>query len=281
MAGRNYPRMTSRSLKALLRTLTKEYARQIAGLRRCGESPAQVEVLAAFLPRIAEVRAALVRTLQDGSDPRPVRDILHRLAGEVLSNLEALPEDHRVARENLLRTLGLLNRADAQMAMCLEETRAGARSIVLPSAIAYQFCHLLFPPERLLVVAGRRQGKSTILEATFDVTGSNSGGHVRADPTRLGRALIAMDLSDTYLAAWVHSHPGTGPEATCPSATDLHQHQDWLQDYSPDLVGVIAVADGWIRFWGPALEHGQVRLQVIGSGIHPEDKDECLYRLVW
>jgi len=282
MAGRSYPGAVSRALKTLLRALSKEYARQVAILRRCGESPAQVEALAAFLPRIAQVRAVLVQTLQDGTDPRPVRDILRRLAGEVLSNLEALPENHRVARESLLRTLSRLNRADAQMARCLEEaSKAGRRFVVLSSAVAYQFCHLLFPPERLLVVAGRRRGKSTVLEAAFDVTGSNSGGHVRADPTRLGRALIAMDLSDTYLAAWVHSHPGAGPEATCPSATDQHQHQDWLRDYSPDLLGVIVVADGWMRFWGPALEHGQVYLQVVGSGIHQEDRDGHLYRLAW
>ncbi|MGB9724192.1 MAG: Mov34/MPN/PAD-1 family protein [Chloroflexia bacterium] len=258
--------------------LNRAYAQGVAGLRQCGESPTQVEALAAFLPQIAEVRVSLVRALQDSPDPRLVRDHLHRLANEILIGLQGLSWEHHIVRENLVQMLGQVNQADLQIARCLEEVeRAG--NVIVSSAILYQAFHTLFPPERLLVIAGRRQGKTIVLDAAFDVTGNHSGGHVRADPTLLAKALIAMDLSGTHLAAWMHSHPGNGPEAAQPSTVDRHQHQDWLRDYSPDLIGAIAVADGWVRFWGQALENGQIHLRVVGSGLLQEDKDGFLYRL--
>lgn len=279
MARENRPRAFHRILKRLFRMLDRAYTQGIVSLRRCEEFPAQVEVLATFLPRIAEFRATLARSLQDSPDFRSVRDHLHRLADEIFSRLQTLSWEHHRARESLIRMLSLVNQADAQVARCLDEEKAEKREVIISSTILYQAFHTLFPPERLLVIAGRRQGKTVVLNAAFDVTGSNSSGHVRADPTYLARALIAMDLSGTHLAAWMHSHPGSGPEATQPSVIDRGQHQDWLRDYSPDLLGAIVVADGWIRFWGAALESGQVYLQIRGSGVLQEDKNGFLYRL--
>ncbi len=281
MAEKNRPKAASRTLKRLLRMLNRAYVQGVADLRQCGESPTQVGVLAAFLPRIAEVRITLAQTFQDSPDFRPVRDNLHRLADEIFAGLQTLSWEHHLVRESLVRMLRLVNQADLQIARCLKKAEeAGRRNVIISSTILYQAFHTLFPPERLLVIAGRRQEKTIVLDAAFDVTGNNSGGHVRANPTHLARALIAMDRSGTHLAAWMHSHPGSGPAATQPSAIDRNQHQDWLQDYSPDLLGSIAVADGWIRFWGPALENGRVRLRIVGSGILQEDRDGLLYRLV-
>ena len=77
------------------------------------------------------------------------------------------------------------------------------------------------------------RGDVTQLGAAFPVTGEARSGHVRADPENLAKALISMEVSGTHLAAWVHSHPGTGPAATQPSGIDLNQQDDWLRDFSP------------------------------------------------
>ena len=144
----------------------------------------------------------------------------------------------------------------------------------------YQAHHALFPAERMLVVAGRRQAAATALGAAFEVTGATSGAHVRADPQRLARALIVMDHSGTYLAAWLHSHPGRGATATMPSSIDWDQQRSLLRDYTPDLLGGVFVEDGWVRFWGTSLEEGKTRIVVTGPGVQQEDEHGHLYRLV-
>jgi hypothetical protein len=131
----------------------------------------------------------------------------------------------------------------------------------------------------MAVVAGRRSGAVTTLGAGFDVTGEFSLASVRADPTRLARALISMDLSGTFLAVWVHSHPGKGPGCTNPSMIDLDQQRDWARDYSDDLLNAIFVEDGWFRFWGPAVESGRIQIRLEGPGVIKEESDEHLYRL--
>jgi proteasome lid subunit RPN8/RPN11 len=200
---------------------------------------------------------------------------------DVVEHLRSQPWDRHAAREGLRRTLNLLNIADAEITSVIKEIPATTvRRIVVPGDLLYQAHHTLFPPERMLVAAGRRTGGTPTLGAVFEVTGANSAGHVKADPTRLARALIAMDLSGTYLAAWLHSHPGSGPGATRPSSIDLNQHQDWIRDYSPALLSAVVVVDGWIRFWGTALEADQIEVGVVGPGVITEDKDGYLYRLV-
>lgn len=278
----NAQRATHWALKRLARRLAREYQREVTSLQYLPEAPAQVEALMAAAVKLTEVRAAVRSVLAKGEDvdSQTVHDLLRRLADEVTEELTAQPWDHHHAREGLTRTLNLLIIADAEITSIIRKTLATiARHIVIPSDLLYQAHHALFPAEQMLVAAGRRTGETTTLGAVFEVTGVNSGGHVRANPTRLGRALIAMDLSDTYLAAWLHSHPGSGPEATRPSSIDLNQHQDWIRDYSPGLLSAVVVADGWIRFWGTALETGQIEIEVVGSGVIREDGDGCLYRL--
>src|SRR5262249_29220861 len=122
------------------------------------------------------------------------------------------------------------------------------RRVVVTEDLLQECYNSLFPAERMLVISGRRMGDTTRLADMFDVTGDQSEGHVRADPDRLGRALIEMDQSDAFLAAWLHSHPGFGPAATHPSPIDLRQEQDWLAHY-PSLLNMIVVEDRWVRFW--------------------------------
>ncbi len=156
---------------------------------------------------------------------------------------------------------------------------AEAPRVLISSTLLYQLHHSLFPAERMLVGAGRRIGRDIEIDGIFDVTGSASGGHVKADPDRLGRALIVMSETERYFAVWIQSHPGKGKDMTYPSSTDLNQEAEWLKDFSPDLVNAIVVEDRFIRFWGKALDEVRVKVQIAGTGIRRVSENEHLYRL--
>ena len=152
--------------------------------------------------------------------------------------------------------------------------------LTLHSSLLYQLYHSLFPAERMMVAAGRQEGDEIIISALFDVTGTASATGVHADPDRLGRALISMSETDTYLVAWLHSHPGSSSDATYPSPIDLRQERNWLRDYSPLLVSAIMVRDGFVRFWGKALENGKVAVRIEGPGIRACSNTENVYQLL-
>lgn len=152
--------------------------------------------------------------------------------------------------------------------------------LTLHSSLLYQLYHSLFPAERMMVAAGRQEDGGIFITALFDVTGTASATGVHADPDRLGRALISMSETDTYLVAWLHSHPGSGGDATHPSPIDLRQETDWLRDYSPLLVSAIMVRDGFVRFWGKALENGKVFVRIEGPGIRAYSNTENVYQLL-
>lgn len=150
--------------------------------------------------------------------------------------------------------------------------------IVLPAAMLFELRQSLFPAERMIVGAARKTGGDISIEALFDVTGQASASGVRADPDLLGQALIAMAQTESYFGLWVHSHPGTGAGATHPSGIDLNQHADWLKDYSADLVSAIIVRDRYIRFWGTAVESGEVAIRIEGAGVECVSPDANIYR---
>ncbi len=156
---------------------------------------------------------------------------------------------------------------------------AEAPRVLISSTLLYQLHHSLFPAERMLVGAGRRQGRDIEIDGIFDVTGSASSGHVKADPQRLGRALIIMSETERYFAFWIHSHPGKGEDMTYPSNTDLNQEAEWLKDFSLNLVNAILVEDRFIRFWGKALDEDRVKVQIVGTGTRRVSENEHLYRL--
>ena len=175
------------------------------------------------------------------------------------------------------QALQLLARAERRLAQAAAELTT--RRIVIHSDLLFQAYDALFPPERLLVIAGRRSGDAICLGAPWDVTGPASAGHVKADPSRLGQALISIELSGALLSLWLHSHPGRTALATLPSEIDLRQHQEWLRHYSQFLLGATMVADGWIRFWGPALDRHALRVEVRGRGVVQEGHDGQLFQL--
>ncbi len=146
-------------------------------------------------------------------------------------------------------------------------TGATGRRMIIHSSVLVQLNQSLFPAERMIVAAGVKCGGDISVGGVYDVTGEASQAGVKADANLLGRALIAMETTETYFALWVHSHPGQGKNATRPSSIDLNQEQDWLKDYSPNLVNAIMVRDRFIRFWGKSIETNRVTIKVVGSGV--------------
>jgi proteasome lid subunit RPN8/RPN11 len=259
-------------LERLERALAREYRRQ---LRQAGRPGIALDQAGALLGALAFLLEAQARLRQAQS--REELQVLEALEEQALAEWRSQAREHWAARELLLRLLELLNGAMREALDVQGEPAPARREVVVPSVLLYQAREEIFPPERLLVVAGQREKDGVWLEAAFDVTGASSTGHVRADPTRLARALIAMERTDRFLAAWMHSHPGNSPEATRPSPIDLRQQEDWLRDYSPYLLGATFAGD-WIRFWGRALTEEQVTLRIAGAGVAPEEGDGTLWR---
>lgn len=124
----------------------------------------------------------------------------------------------------------------------------------------------LFPAERMLFVAGRREGDGIRATSIRDVTGdSRSRAHVKASPAALCEALLDWQASGAHVVAWIHSHPGLGALASHPSAIDERQDRDLRGAYG-GVVGMIVTQDGWLRVWGSAVADG-VRVEFWGSGV--------------
>jgi hypothetical protein len=187
----------------------------------------------------------------------------------------------RAPQETTLESIGerLASITDEIAALAHLQRRS---TVSVPSDLMFHAAASLFPPERMAVVAGRRARGLTTLGASFDVTGAGPGthrAHVDADPGKLRRALIAFELAGVELAAWLHSHPGSGPGATSPSATDRSQYADWTRDFSRDLVAMIVVEDGFARLWGDAIESGRVRAEITGAGTRRVEGYRHVYQL--
>lgn len=244
-----------------------------------------VAAIGAIIERISVARADLTELSRIpllGSLPHPleVLDTVREHARQLADTAVLLQPDDREAQDLLAAIQRAYQDALVHLAASApQQDTDEIATIVIGSDLLYQAHSALFPAERMLAIAGRRSGTTVFLGAGFDVTGHSSAGYVRADPDRLARALISMDLSGTFLASWWHSHPGRGALATCPSLIDLNQQDDWLREFWSSLLGAILVEDGWLRLWGAALEEGRIEVQVVGPGVVEEDRHEHLYRL--
>ena len=183
------------------------------------------------------------------------------------------------ARGAILVVLKKLTDTNKELEAVSRAVASTATKVIVPVDLLYQVHQELFPAERMMVTSGRRHGSQVRLGAAFDVTGEHHAAHVCADPQKLAQALVAMERSGAHFACWWHSHPGTSPLATTPSCEDHEQFAGLVQNYSENLLGVIMVADGWIRFWGQAIEAGRIELDFIGTGIHRENRNDPIYRL--
>lgn len=270
-----------RILENLARSLDKEYIRQMNAAAKSTKSPESLASLVKIAQAYNQVVAALDELLQaeDFAEQERSRLKFNLIYNYVLADLQPqIGEDYQ-ARKAIFAALGLILQAEEKLNSHPTRTKGSeGKRIIIHTDLLYQAFLALFPAEKMMVASGRSVAETINLGALFDITGLASAGHVRADPDQLGRALIAMDNSDSFLAAWVHSHPGRGLSATLPSSIDQVQHQDWIQHYSSNLVSAILVEDGWIRFWGSALDNHQATIELVGSGITKEIENEWVYR---
>jgi proteasome lid subunit RPN8/RPN11 len=220
------------------------------------------------------VRAALARAA-DRRFRRQLR-IVRRHRGElreltaVVAELSALVAFRRDAPTELP---GSLDGTDSIVRGRLPKDAPSPNSLLVTADLTFELHHRLFPAERMIVIAGREVERRMVLTSCFDVT-SESRSHAaytKADPIKLGAALIAIEKSGASLLAWAHSHPGNGASACHPSPTDLRQHTAWTLNYTP-LLGFIFTSDGYVRLWGDTNN-----VQVSGTGIERIEHD--LYRV--
>jgi len=278
-------RVTRKVLERLLRMLAKEHERQISTLSCLAWDSRRLETLFGPLKFTAEARAEISLVLEKPTKRQAGQTdaLLAELAKAASERLRDEPSENLYARQALSRTLQHVLAAQEAMLPTMQQipprpALAEKRRIVVADDLLHQCYNSLFPVERMLVVGGRRMGQTTQLTEIFDVTGDQNEGHVRANRDLLQQALIQMDQSDAFLAAWLHSHPGFGPTATHPSPIDLRQEQDWLQHY-PNLLNIIVVEDRWVRFWGTKLENRQLEVEFLGRGVITENQHGYAYRL--
>lgn len=280
------PRLPAPSAPILLQldeNLAAEALRLIQAAHDAQLAPSVLRHLTDGLVVLAEARARL-EDLRSRSDPEPseLSRELEDMGKQVANCIDPMwrTPSSAPAQSVLYRAAGHFSDAAADLLPFLDGNRAivAVNAVVVPTDLLFQLHQELLPAERMAIVSGRENGNGQVLAgAAFDVTGEAHTSHVQADPRKLAQALIAMERAGTHLALWIHSHPGTGRMATHPSATDTTQHADWIRDYTPSLVSVILVEDGWIRFWGSALERQEVALEVVGNGVTEEDSN--VYRL--
>lgn len=272
-----------RSLRRLNLQLFLEGVRSLTGM---ADRPDNGSAIFKVNCQISEIRLTVTDWLNQAEPLKPslLRSELQGLSTRVNKLLEAEDPNHYLARRGWAKLIHVLIEADHSLAdLPVEEIgepepKPCIPQVLLPCELLYQAFYNLFPAERMLVAAGRREADEIRTSALFDVTGKGNGGYVRADPLALGRALIAMENSGSFLVAWFHSHPGKGAEATHPSTIDLGQYNDWMQHFSSELTCAILVQDGWIRFWGANFEKKAYQLQLIGKGIKQEKNHGDLYR---
>ena len=180
--------------------------------------------------------------------------------------------------QELQRVRIALNAALADLAVVVEA--AMQSTLLIPTDFLHHAKLNLFPAERMAVVARRVLDGRLILGAACDVTGVAHHAHVRADPGKLAGALMAFERSGAQLGAWVHSHPGTGITATAPSQIDRDQYADWIRDFGDSLVAAIIVSDGFVRFWGDAVESGTCRVKLVGDGVRRVGGHRHVYRVL-
>lgn len=137
----------------------------------------------------------------------------------------------------------------------------------------------LFPAERMLLLGGRRQGDASQATSFRDVTGEKrSRAYVKASASLMHEALMDWEAAGAHVVAWIHSHPGSGPQATHPSEIDRHQDRDLSEAYGTRVLGVICTHDGWLRLWGDAIDRGRVHIQLVGRGLLRTEQHN-VYRL--
>lgn len=206
------------------------------------------------------------------ADGAKLREALAKFQSDLLDRLrDGSHSDPSACRREVIDAVSVLDAAIAAL------PDAGG-VLFVPGELLAGLARQLLPPERMAVATGTEVDGGLRLTGFTDVTDEAKAGiaHVTADPAKLGAALQRMDLESARLAAWFHSHPGSGPGATLPSGTDRRQYADWSRDFDALVAGIVT-ADGHVRFWGDAVEGAGWTVRVTGTEV--ERIDARLFRI--
>jgi len=287
---RQKPKSVRLSLKALgnlQESLWHEHAEISDYQKQYASDPVHIELLNGISLKLAKLMNCNKKYLA-AINEKNLWKIYRNLNNHSMAVTEILlkePQEHYFCRMKMSNIIDQFLIAEKKLFKVIEESGIeeeivdSSPIIEIHSDSLYQAYYNLFPAEKMLVLSGREDKKGKSLGAAFDVTGKANVGHVQADPKKLANALISMTLTETHLAAWFHSHPGKGKVSTNPSSIDIEQYNDWLQDYSNNLVSAIFVNDRWVRFWGENLCNGNYRLRIVGNGVTKDNEHEHVYRL--
>jgi proteasome lid subunit RPN8/RPN11 len=141
--------------------------------------------------------------------------------------------------------------------------------LILPTDLIIAAWRTLFPAERMMWLAGRRDAQGRTIVTSFrDITGGErSSVHVKASPVLLQETLLDWEATGAHLVGWIHSHPGRGPLASHPSAIDRRQDEDLRATYGLHVVGLIVTQDGILRIWGEAATSAPSAIRFEGRGV--------------
>jgi proteasome lid subunit RPN8/RPN11 len=154
------------------------------------------------------------------------------------------------------------------------------RRVIIPADLMLGAWRQLFPAERMMVFGGRKIRTGAHVTSASDVTRiPESPVHVHACPEKLTRCLVDLERTGAQLAAWVHSHPGRGIKATFPSDIDRQEHEKLRRDFGDDVVGIIAVEDGWLRAFSLPVQGSQLEVTWLGSGIESAPGEPHVFRI--
>ncbi len=92
--------------------------------------------------------------------------------------------------------------------------------------------------------------------------------YAKASAKSCSDVLISLFEKGYKLQIMAHSHPGRGPEASCPSSIDIN-YLAKIQDAGSDAVGLIVTRDGYVRFFSVRTEY---EISIKGKGVqHVEE----------
>jgi hypothetical protein len=155
--------------------------------------------------------------------------------------------------------------------------RCTVAPVYVVSTLFLRECHEYLvrdPREDMHFVTGAEFGRCRVLErrVTFEKEARSAVG-VSGNPMSTHAVLVGLEGHGHRLTAWMHSHPGQGAHATCPSSID-RGHQARLERGRCPAIGAIFSRDGYVRFFS---NHTPFVVHIYGKGI--EKTNAYIYKL--
>lgn len=126
--------------------------------------------------------------------------------------------------------------------------------------------------ENLHLVTGSILGNTRMMERIIplELSAQSVGGAIAADDS-LAAQLIRLHDFGMLPLGYFHSHPGYGPNATCPSATD-QATQAAMESCGSTILGAVFSQDGFVRFyangWDPDVHVVGERVRKVEKNVH-------------